>query len=146
MAPAKAPRPPSSAAIVAITQPRPVTSRAIAAYDTARPPSASTDSEPDRYSWEEWAAAMGSSLNAVAVLVATWSVPLGSSASAPTYSTAVTGRKTASTRWRTRAALPAAFFIWMRRPRRSAGGFAAEVCAVVAMSVSSTSNGAGPVS
>ena len=84
MAPAKAPRPPSSAAIVAITQPRPVTSRAIAAYDTARPPSASTDSEPDRYSWEEWAAAMGSSLNAVAVSVTTWSVPLGSSASAPT--------------------------------------------------------------
>jgi hypothetical protein len=44
-----------------MTQPRPVTSLAMAAYDTARPPSASTDSEPGRYSWDEWAAAMGSS-------------------------------------------------------------------------------------
>ena len=94
---------------MAITQPRPVTSAAIAAYDTARPPSASTDSEPDRYSWDEWAAAMGSSLNAVAVLVTTWSVPLGSSASAPTYSTAVIGRKAANTRWRAREALSVGF-------------------------------------
>ena len=109
MAPAKAPRPPSSAAMVAMTQPRPVTSVAIAAYDTASPPSASTDSEPDRYSWEEWADAMGSSRSAVAVLVTTWSVPLGSSASAPTYGAAVTGRKAASSRMRTRAALLAGF-------------------------------------
>ena len=67
-----------------MTQPRPVTSVAIAAYDTARPPSATTDRPPDRYSWDEWAAAMGSSRSAVVVLVTTWSVPLGSSASAPT--------------------------------------------------------------
>jgi hypothetical protein len=92
--------------MVAMTQPRPVTSLAIAPYDTASPPSASTDSEPDRYSWEEWADAMGSSRSAVAVLVTTWSVPLGSSTLAPMYAAAVTGRKVASSRMRTRAAFP----------------------------------------
>ena len=48
---------------------------------------------------------MRSTLNATVMVVTTWSVPRGSSASALIYSTAVTGRKTASTRWRARAAL-----------------------------------------
>src|SRR6202042_1060412 len=49
--------------------------------------------------------AMASSRNAVAVVVISWSVPRGLSASHPMYSTAATGRNRASTRWRVRAAL-----------------------------------------
>src|SRR5690348_2053002 len=48
---------------------------------------------------------MASTLNAVAVVCITWSVPLGLSASALIYSTAAMGRKRASTRCRVRAAL-----------------------------------------
>src|SRR5450755_1813674 len=54
---------------------------------------------------------MGSTLNAVAVVCTTWSSPLGVSASALIYSTAVRGRKRASIRWRTRAALSIDFSI-----------------------------------
>src|ERR1700689_650855 len=48
---------------------------------------------------------MGRTLKATAVVVTSWSVPLGLTASPPMYRTAATGRKRASTRRRVRAAL-----------------------------------------
>src|SRR5277367_2058683 len=48
---------------------------------------------------------MGRTWKATAVVVTTWSVPLGLTASPPMYRTAATGRKRASTRRRVRAAL-----------------------------------------
>src|SRR5580704_1048022 len=58
---------------------------------------------------------MGSTFIASAVVERTLSVPLGSTASALTYSTAARGRNRASTRWRIRAALS----IWLLQPDRS---------------------------
>src|ERR1700761_6287328 len=91
--------------MVASSEPRPVTSVAIAPYDTASAPSPSRTRKLARYSWAGCWPAIGSTLSAVAVKSTTWSVPLGLSASPPMYSTAATGRKSASTRMRIRVAL-----------------------------------------
>jgi hypothetical protein len=69
VAPQNAPIPPITAATAALVEPRFRTSMAIAAYETATTPSESSVREPETKSCVECLAAIGSTLNAVVVVV-----------------------------------------------------------------------------